>query len=93
MLTLTDQKKIFAAKERATQRPGELSTYVVARVRGNHLNGPVPVSVRYHWHFRYSDEWFDENGNSVLASSRDFKTAEERDFYIRTHFSTVPGGS
>ena len=93
MLTLTDQKKICAAKERATQRHGELSTYVEARIRGNHLDGPVPVSVRYHWYFRYSDEWFDESGNSILASSRNFETAEERDFYIRTHFSTALGGS
>ena len=85
MLTLRDQITAQAAVERSSRQSGELATYVTAKIQGNYRNGPVPVTVKYWFHFQYNDRWTDSQGINSVA--QDFDSAEDRDAYVQSHFS------
>ena len=89
MLSINELTSKINAIELSTQRHGSLCSYVEVRVRGNYKKGPVPVSVKYTFHFQYEGEWIDESGNTVTAVSGSFETPEERDSYVTNHFSAA----
>ena len=82
----------YIAYDRRLKQEGTLNTLVRINIRGNHLKGPVPVSIAYEAIF-YPDEKYwevdEENPEEEPYSvtySKDFFTAEDRDFYVERNF-------
>ena len=86
MLKFRDQVVTRPAFELPAGRAGELTTYAEAHILGDFRRGPVPVRVKYGYHFRYDRERVDNAGFEVNARMREFETPEERDASVATLF-------
>jgi len=82
----------YRAYDRRLKQEGSLTILVRISIRGNHHKGPVPVSVVYEAIFRPEERYWeidkeypDEEPYPVIYS-KDFSTAEDRDFYVERNF-------
>ena len=72
---------------------GTLVLRTTIRIRGNHLKGPVPVTIRHECVFTPDDKYqeFDEDDKEYnrVSYSKDFSKEEERTFYTNNKFQNL----
>ncbi|WP_133736135.1 hypothetical protein [Halospina denitrificans] len=82
----------YRAYDRRLKQEGSLTTLVRINIRGNHLKGPVPVSVAYEAIFQPDERYWEideehpDEEPYPVSYSKDFSTGEDRDFYVERNF-------
>jgi hypothetical protein len=90
-ITETSEYQVKSPADKAT---GKAKLYTEISSRGNHLKGPVPVSIHYVVKFTPDEEYWgvsrdDPNERYPWNTERRFDTGGERDSYFASHSETI----
>ena len=93
MSTFIADKKEIEAFDKKLKQEGTLQLQTRIDVKGNHLKGPVPVSIRYEANFQPGEKCWEideeqpEEESYPVRYVKEFKSIEERDFYVSSTFN------
>jgi hypothetical protein len=93
MSTFIADKKEIEAFDKKLKQEGMLCLQTRIDIKGNHLKGPVTVSIRYEANFLPNERYWEVDAEHPdeepypIRYVKEFKSNEEREFFVSSFFN------